>query len=506
MQNNYDVIIAGGGPTGVALGIELGLNNIKTLILEKHETPLLSPRAQSLNARTMEFFMRWGIADELRQRSLLPADYPMQGVWCSSLNGKTYAASGAASQLNDDISPQRDIRIPLWITEDVLRARLKNFPSITFIKQHQVIDVQLDSNKVIVTAKDNLGQMQQFSSVYCVGCDGANSIVRQKANIEFEKLSPQQRVLNILFETTELDKRVTVEKGFIYFLLETKKPAALGPIDLKRGLWYAQIRARDLPEKIGEIDLEILLNEMTGVVFSKKIVQAHFWNMQIELAKTFAKNNKIFLAGDSAHGFMPTGGFGLNTAFGDIVNLGWKLAAVIQNRSDASLLATYEQERLPICLRNLKAAQKNADDAMNLQKKYNPTNDPEGFAQANSALAKQHTHSLGISMGYAYFDSPLTHLQKNQSIEPMEQSKYQPTVAPGYFLPHRWLEKNQCIYSLLSPSDWTLIVSGKEDAECIKKIKEKNPLLSFKILNVPENIYSARCILIRPDWHISEIA
>ena len=79
--------------------------------------------------------------------------------------------------------------------------------------------------------------------------------------------------------------------------------------------------------------------------------------MHIQLATTFSKDNRIFLVGDSAHAFVPTGGFGLNTGLGDVVNLGWKLAAVIRQNTSPDLLATYEQERRPICLHNLNIAQ-----------------------------------------------------------------------------------------------------------------------------------------------------
>lgn len=92
-SNSYEVIIIGGGPVGIALGIELGLNKIKTLILEKHAKPLKMPRAQSLSARTMEFFLRWDIDKTLEKSCLLPPGLPQTGIWCSTLCGETYFES-----------------------------------------------------------------------------------------------------------------------------------------------------------------------------------------------------------------------------------------------------------------------------------------------------------------------------------------------------------------------------------------------------------------------------
>jgi 4-hydroxyisophthalate hydroxylase len=504
-MQNYDVIIIGGGPVGVALGIELGLNKVNTLILEKYINPLLSPRAQSLNARSMEFFRRWKLSEALKAKQLLPPDFPLRGVWCSKLNGKTYAVSSSNEQLNDELSPERGIRIPLWLTEEVLRKKLNDLPTVTFLKQHAVIDVQLDKNHIQVTAKNELNEIKTFQANYIAACDGANSITRKKVGIEFEMLAPPQRMINIMFESRELENLITVDKGFLFYLLESATPGAIGPVDLSRGLWYAQIRDGSTAKVIEEIDVEALLNNMVGFTFNKKIVQAHFWNMHIQFAKQFSKNNRVFLVGDSAHAFVPTGGFGLNTGLGDAVNLGWKLAAVIQHRSDPILLETYEQERRSVCLNNLKAAQKNADDMMTLRKKYNPKEDPEGFAKANAVLAKQHIHSLGATMGYAYFDSALTLLQKEQSTRPMEQSVYQPTVAPGYFLPHYWLAKQNSIYDILSATHWTLIISGDEDAINVKnwQVKFKHSQLTLDILHLQNGAYPYQYVLIRPDWHIA---
>jgi 4-hydroxyisophthalate hydroxylase len=226
--------------------------------------------------------------------------------------------------------------------------------------------------------------------------------------------------------------------------------------------------------------------------------------MHIQLAKYFSKNNRVFLVGDSAHAFVPTGGYGLNTGLGDVNNLAWKLSAVIQHKAQPSLLATYEEERRPICLNNLKAAQKNADDMMALRKKYHPNEDPEGFAQANAQLAKQHMHSTGATMGYAYFDSGLTLLQKGQSTKSMEQSIYQPILAPGYFLPHWWIDKQKSIYDVLSATNWTLIISGEKDSNAELWQKEfKDSHLTLNILQMQNMPQAYKYVLIRPDWHIA---
>lgn len=504
-MQKYDVIIVGGGPTGVAFGIELGLNNINTLILEKHKEPLLSPRAQSLNARSMEFFMRWKLDSELKSKQLLPSEYPVRGVWCSTLNGKTYAISSSNEQLNDNLSPQRGVRIPLWLTEDVLRNKLKEFNCVHFLKQHAVIDVSNQNDHVIVTAENSNGQLKKYSALYVVGCDGANSITRNKAGIAFKQLAKSRRAISVLFESPDLEKHISVEKGFLFYILGSSLPGVIGPIDPVNGLWTAQVGYDGNVESIDQVNIDHLLEELSGIKFSKKIIKAHFWNMHIQLAEHFSQSNRIFLVGDSAHGFTPTGGFGLNTGFGDVVNIGWKLAAVIKKQAESFILATYEQERLSVCLNNLNLAQRNADDMMALKKAYDPKTDPEGFAKGNIEIAKQFAHSLGATMGYAYFNSPLTFLQEHQSTVPMDSSVYEPIAAPGYFLPHVWVENGKSIYGVVSETNWTLIVSGEHNSQLTQQWQDKFSEHNIKldIVCIKENSYSFKFVLIRPDWHIA---
>lgn len=502
-MQKYDVIVVGGGPTGIALGIELGFNNINTLILEKYSTPLISPRAQFINARSMEFCIRWNLDDRLKEKEICTDEFPNRMIWCSKLDGETYAISSSNDQLDKQLSPQSGIRVPLWMTEKILREKLNDFPCVHLLKQHEVSDVCFDKNTVIVTAKNN-DEYLDFHGTYVVACDGTNSVIRKKIEIPFNSLAPAKRVMSVIFQAPQFAKYIKVAKGSLYIFLEHKLSGAVGSIDPQQGLWYAQIFYNGNEEIISQIDIDSLLNELTGVSFSKKILNAHFWDMHIQLAKQFAHSNRIFLAGDSAHGFVPTGALGLNTGLSDVVNLGWKLASVIKGELNPILLKTYEKERFPICLRNLKLSQKNADNMKKLQKKWmnNSLFNLREFAMANAKLAKQFSNLLGVTMGYAYFDSPLTLLEEKQSTKLMRKSVYAPTIAPGYFLPHIWLNQ-QSIYYQLSPTAWTLIVSGKcHSISAWKKAIKKYPI-KIEILYLHENAYPKQFILIRPDWHIA---
>jgi 2-polyprenyl-6-methoxyphenol hydroxylase-like FAD-dependent oxidoreductase len=499
---NYDVIIIGGGPTGAALGIELGLNGIKTLILEKYASPLISPRAQLINARSMEFFMRWQLDALLKEKEATSNIFINQGVWCSKLNGETYAVSDSNAALNDDLSPQKNVRIPLWITEKILRNRLQDFPCVTYLKEHEAIDISPTEN--IVTVKNN-SEIKIFQYQFLVGCDGVNSVVRNKLAIPFKKLAPTKRVISIVFEAPKIEQYITVTKGCLFFLLDNDSPSAIGSVDPNQDLWYAQIIYTGHAHSIEEVDLHHLLEEISGVNFPKKIIQAHFWDMQIQLADHFSNDNRIFLLGDSAHGFVPTGALGLNTGFADVVNLGWKLAAVIKTEIDEQLLRSYELERRPICIRNLEIAQRNADDMASLRKNFPSKSDAGEFAKANAELAKQFTRLIGVTMGYAYFDSHFIQLNKGQDIAPMPENQYLPTPKPGYFLPHVWLDDQKSIYRLLTPVNWTLLISGAADLEVIKKFKARFQAhnIALTILNLNANTYNLKYILIRPDWHIA---
>jgi hypothetical protein len=140
-----------------------------------------------------------------------------------------------------------------------------------------------------------------------------------------------------------------------------------------------------------------------------------------------------------------------------------------------------------------------------LRKNFPSKSDAGEFAKANAELAKQFTRLIGVTMGYAYFDSHFIQLNKGQDIAPMPENQYLPTPKPGYFLPHVWLDDQKSIYRLLTPVNWTLLISGAADLEVIKKFKARFQAhnIALTILNLNANTYNLKYILIRPDWHIA---
>lgn len=505
-MKEYDIIIIGGGPVGAALGIELGMLNIKTAIIEKHSAPQMLPKAQLLNPRSMEFFRRWGINQTLINKRLLPLDYPLCSTWCSGLAGKVYSSVNISENISCDMSPESYQRIPLWITEEVLRQRVSELQSVQYIQDYEALHIEQNSNHVILTTKNRTNnQLTVMKSQYIVGCDGARSITRRYAGIEMKtELSPL-RMINVLFNAKELKEKMTVPKGILYYNLTLPKPAGLGCVDYNNDLWYALITCPGT-EDIGQIDISTLLDQIAGFHFKKEIIQCSFWMREAMIAEKF-REKRLLLAGDAAHIQPPNGGHGLNTGLGDALNLAWKLAAVINKQANDTLLDTYEIERQPIAIHTILSAKNNAQDAAKIREKYSPDLLPDAFAKENERISRQHSISPGLSLGYCYTNSPIIFQSDNKQYN-SNPSIYQPKALPGFFAPHCSTIDNKSIYDLLSPC-YTLLIIDTTRTEEIEEISQLffKKSIPFKIVLVSNNeikkLYPKKYYLLRPDWHIA---
>jgi len=176
MEQRYQVIIVGGGPVGVALAVELGQRGVSCVLIERHTTPQRIPKGQNLTNRSMEHFYFWGAVDELRAARVMPIGYPIGGItaYGDLMRDHWYIPVGRESY--GDYFFQANERLPQYLTEEVLRARMADFPNVTSIPGWSAKTIEQDEQgvRVTITEEDGPGS-QVFEAEYVVGCYGPRS-------------------------------------------------------------------------------------------------------------------------------------------------------------------------------------------------------------------------------------------------------------------------------------------------------------------------------------------
>jgi 2-polyprenyl-6-methoxyphenol hydroxylase-like FAD-dependent oxidoreductase len=210
MERRFQVVIVGGGPVGVALAIELGRRNITCALVERHLTPQRIPKGQNLTNRTMEHFYFWGIADELRAARLLPPGYPIGGItaYGNLMSEYWYATFGGGGRGESvrDYYFQANERLPQYRTEEVLRRRLAQCPTVTALFGWAATAITQNETGVQVTiaAEADRRHTQTLTADYLVACDGAHSTVRAQAGIARGGIDFGQRMVLAVFRSRQL--------------------------------------------------------------------------------------------------------------------------------------------------------------------------------------------------------------------------------------------------------------------------------------------------------------
>ena len=339
-MSEHAVVIAGGGPTGLMLAGELALAGVDVAIVERRPNQdLAGSRAGGLHARTIEVFDQRGIADRFLAAGQVAQ---VAGFAVSPLD-----ISDFPTRHNYGIAlRQKHIERILagWVTE--LEVPILYDREVTGFTQHDVgVDVALADG-------------QSLRAQYLVGCDGGRSLIRKTAGIDFPGWDPTTSNILAEAEMTEkppygVHRSATGMYAFGRSEYEIKGSEIIykevGPI----GVMVTEPNV-DLTTEPTLRDLKKLLIAACGTDYGVHNLTwiSRFTDMTRQAA-TYRKG-RVLLAGDAAHVHSPIGGQGLNTGVQDAVNLGWKLAQVVNRTSPESLLDTYHVERHPVAARVLR--------------------------------------------------------------------------------------------------------------------------------------------------------
>ena len=178
MNKRHQVVIVGGGPVGVALAVELGQRGVSCALVERRREPQRIPKGQNLTQRSVEHFYFWGVLEALRAARVLPPSYPMSGIVAyRDLNNEYWAAP----PLREIVNPyyfQNNERLPQYVAEYVLRARLAELDNVEVRFGWTAEAVGQDADTVEVRiAEDGGAGREILQSDYAVGCDGTHSLV-----------------------------------------------------------------------------------------------------------------------------------------------------------------------------------------------------------------------------------------------------------------------------------------------------------------------------------------
>jgi len=338
--SNTDVLIVGAGPTGLVLALWLTLLGVRVRIVDKTAEPGTTSRALAVQARTLELYRQVGLADAVvaggRKMTTI-------NLWKTG----QHVAHVVFGDMGADLSPFPYALIyPQDEHERLLIERLAE-AGVQVERQTELVAFEETSAGVRARLKRADGGTNTCEAAYLAGCDGAHSTIREGLAIGFPG-----GTYNHLFYVADVDARGAVMNGELHGALDTTDFLIVFPLkDDGRARLIGTVRteAEHPDDNLSWDNVSQRVIEWMRIDV-ERVNWFSTYRVHHRVADRFRKN-RMFLLGDAAHIHSPVGGQGMNTGIGDAVNLAWKIGDVVHGRADASLLDSYEPERIAFARR-----------------------------------------------------------------------------------------------------------------------------------------------------------
>src|SRR5699024_5082297 len=476
-----DVLVVGSGPAGSSAALFLSTLGVSNIMITKYRWTANTPRAHITNQRTMEIFRDVGIEDQVLAEAT-PHEMIGDTVFCTSLAGDeigrilTWGTHPARHADYELASPSLNCDIPQTYLEPILVKNATVRGTQTQFSTEYLSHTQ-DGEGVAVRVLNRLtGTEYTIRAKYLIGADGARSKVATDIDLPMEGQMDIAGSMNITFKA-DLAKLVDHRPSVLYWVVQPgSNIGGIGaglvrmvrPWDEWLITWGFDI-SQGVPEFSHDDALEVVRNLIGAPDLDAEITGVSLWGNNEQYA-TNLQSGRVFSVGDAVHKHPPSNGLGSNTSIQDSYNLAWKLAAVLNQHADPTLLDTYTAERAPVAKQIVTRANQSGREfgalfeALGVEPDQSPDemydaiesrkeNTAEGAKKRAAVreameLKNYEFNAHGVEMGQFYTSYAIASDGTERPAPTRDpELYYEPSTTPGARLPHVWVGDARHKYS-----------------------------------------------------------
>ncbi|MFI5734762.1 FAD-dependent oxidoreductase [Kribbella sp. NPDC051587] len=485
------VLIVGGGVTGLSLALFLARQGIRPLLVERHPSTAIMPKARAFNPRSLEVYRALGLEDEIRAHTSLLADFP-EMIGAETLAGAERFRFDLLAQVRppEGVSPTDWALIDQDDLERILRAEaVRHGAEIRF--GTELVSFETTDEGIRAALRD-VEQDVEYAvrADYLAGADGHRAGVRHELGIGAEAATELGHAMHFVFEA-DLSE-VLGDRRFLLAYLDRPRPGTvIAPLQ-QVGRWMLGVPYDPDGDEVWTDERCIeLVRQATGVpdLDVKIVPMVPGWTHKVSSVQIGGwvahryRDGRVFLAGDAAHVVPPSGSYGANTGIADAHNLAWKLAAVVNGQAGDALLDTYEAERRPVAETTLRVA---------LDLLHN--------RHAGSAEDIQRIDDITMIFGYRYASAAVLTEPTDPGgavADPRESSG-----RPGLRAPHVWIGDQVSTIDLYADS-FVLLAGSDEWADAGAKLSDEVVVHGFDGALDAYGIKGDGAVLVRPDGFVA---